>query len=520
MGYYFISIGGSGARVLEALTHLNVAGLFPNEERKCNLYTMAIDPDTGNGNLNQTKKLLNCVNNFQNVDVGVGTSLLKTPLKLADPFCWSPVIQGENLDTVIGFANFRNSPIGKLYSSLYTKKERDENLDLGFRGRPSIGAAVLAKKAVLDDFTSVQREQSWRNLIREVNSDVATHGSAQIFLAGSIFGGTGASGLPTIARLLRKAFKQNCHNGTVRIGGALLLPYFSFDPTDTEIQNQREKLFAYSDHFLTNTKAALRYYANTGGSGYDSIYFIGDEYMTPTRNFSVGASTQCNDANIVDFFAALAALHFYHEKNYADNGGNELYYIAHQNREKIQWIDLPDIKMDNDITMSVQKLFVQFTRLIFFYLRMVKPTLEKAKLGNLSRNECAWYWNHFENIDLRSNSIINFENYAEMFARWLNQIESPVGGRSVELIKRDFFRVEDNNNTINVTINDTNLFSSLDYGTSNVTIDSVINNLSRSNRGLIGKIGSYLFRNKQNNQKLGEGFGRFLRLIYDSCGVS
>ena len=40
MGYYFISIGGSGARVLESLTHLCVAGLLPNKEKQGHLYTM------------------------------------------------------------------------------------------------------------------------------------------------------------------------------------------------------------------------------------------------------------------------------------------------------------------------------------------------------------------------------------------------------------------------------------------------------------------------------------------------
>ena len=515
MGYYFISIGGSGARVLESLTHLCVAGLLPNKEKQGHLYTMAIDPDTGNGNLNKTKKLLNYVNNFHfpHIDVGEGTPLLKTPLKLADPFCWSPAPNGENLDAVIGFANFKKLPVGKLYSSLYTRNERITPLDLGFRGRPSIGAAVMAKKALVDDYTSVQKETAWLNLVKKVNSDVGENGSAQIFLAGSIFGGTGASGLPTIAGLLRKLFKDNCKNGTVRIGGALLLPYFSFEPTPGEKQ-----LFAYSDHFLTNTKAALRYYANTGGSGYDSIYFIGDSSMTPTKNFSVGASTQCNDAHIVDFFAAMAALHFYHEKNFADNGDNKLYYIAHQDIDKIQWNDLPAIKMDNGTTMSVKKIFVQFTRFIFVYLHMVKPTLARARQGDLSKNDCAWYWNHFNDVDLNSNFMSNFEDYAKMFVRWLNQVESPVGGRSVELINRDFFHVEDRD----ITINDTQLFSSLDYGISNVTIDSVMSSLAGSNKGLIGMIGRSLslFGNKKNNQNLGKGFGRFLRLLYDGCAVS
>lgn len=39
--------------------------------------------------------------------------------------------------------------------------------------------------------------------------------------------------------------------------------------------------------FLTNTKAALRYYSDTDGSGYDSMYFTvtGDEIMLPMPVF-------------------------------------------------------------------------------------------------------------------------------------------------------------------------------------------------------------------------------------------
>ena len=57
MSYYFIAIGGSGAKVLESLTHLSAAGAFPDEE---SLYVMNIDPDVGNGNLARSTKSLQC----------------------------------------------------------------------------------------------------------------------------------------------------------------------------------------------------------------------------------------------------------------------------------------------------------------------------------------------------------------------------------------------------------------------------------------------------------------------------
>ena len=50
----------------------------------------------------------------------------------------------------------------------------------------------------------------------------------RIFLVSSIFGGQGASGFPSIARLIRKILEQKGIQEGVYIGGALMLPYFKF----------------------------------------------------------------------------------------------------------------------------------------------------------------------------------------------------------------------------------------------------------------------------------------------------
>lgn len=64
MGYYFISIGGSGAKVMESLIHLCAAGAMPNKRKQKDIYMMAIDPDRSNGNLTRSNKLLNSYCHF------------------------------------------------------------------------------------------------------------------------------------------------------------------------------------------------------------------------------------------------------------------------------------------------------------------------------------------------------------------------------------------------------------------------------------------------------------------------
>ena len=498
MGYYFISIGGSGTRVLESLTHLAVAGMLPNKEKDGQLYTMAIDPDTGNGNLTRTNTLLTHVNAFKNVKVGENTPLLKTPLTLPNPFTWSPTQIGINLDRVIFYQIYKDKPIGKLYKTLYTKKERETILDEGFRGRPSIGAAVMGMKATTD----VVQNNAWANLINSVQNDVKTHGFAYIFLSGSVFGGTGAAGLPTIARILRDTFKSYCDAGKVKIGGALLLPYFEFKPTPEE----REKcgLFASSENFLTNSKAALRYYADTGGSGYDSLYFVGDDTMTPTNNFSVGAGSQRNDVHVVDFFAAMAAVHFYRGID-----GKHCYFISRNQGDRFGWQDLPDIIMSDETKISARERFGQFVRFIFAYLYIVKPVVRDLFAGGNSHAH-PWFKDYWKGkIDINSAEVRNFEQYAEQFVLWLNQVENS-SGRKVELIDPKSFKCDNDAISINP-----DFFPTLDYATSKITLNDVAAKLSR------GEGGGFPWPWPKPKKTSGseEGFGLFLRRLYDSCKI-
>ena len=52
MKYYLISIGGTGAKCLEAFVHMNAAGLMKNRGEIKIIY---VDPDASNGNLAKAK---------------------------------------------------------------------------------------------------------------------------------------------------------------------------------------------------------------------------------------------------------------------------------------------------------------------------------------------------------------------------------------------------------------------------------------------------------------------------------
>ena len=481
MGYYFISIGGSGAKVLESLTHLCAAGAMPTRDK---LNILAIDPDAGNGNLERTSTTLHNFDTFQNMGVGEDTPLFKTKVSLVDPFPWKPVDVDMTLDDLMGFQIYGSSPLGSLYQVLYTRKERATRLNEGFRGHPSIGAAVLAKRYILHE----DRHTQWTDFIQKIRGDTGGGSDVKIFLAGSVFGGTGAAGIPTISRLLRNSLKDK--KDKISIGVALILPYFSFVPT-----GDSKDLFARSENFLTNTKAALKYYAQKDNV-FNAMYFVGDSHVTQVKDFSVGASTQRNDAHIVDFYAALAAIDFFAQPV---TDTPEFKCISHGESDRFNWTDFPTLKeVTNESAgdLELRKRFVQFARFIFAYVRFVKPVLQELLEGRRQSYQYPWFVDYFSGVEINRSEIKNFEDYVESFVLWLKQLES-LPGREISLIKNSMFIAEP------AQIIRPEEFKSCDGSETDLTLHEIWYRLSES----------YSF-----NSSTG-GFGRFLRRLYEACRV-
>ncbi len=486
MGYYFISIGGSGAKIMESLTHLCVAGLLPNTAPDKKLYVMSIDPDTGNGNLARSSAALHNFEKFQNLKIGNQSSLFKTKVNIIRPFPWSPVQRDSNLDYLMSYQSHKGTPLGHLYEALYTREERETKLNEGFRGHPTIGAAVLAQKTAADRQIKNVEPEGWKDLAEKVRQDVNSGGEARIFLAGSVFGGTGAAGMPTVAKLLARTFEAADRQGKLFIGGAFVLPYFSFPP----IGDAGGQMFALSANFLPNTKAALKYYSSLDAA-YNSMYFVGEDITSPVKNFSVGAKSQQNDAHIVDFYGALAAIDFF-------QGSSDKYaYISRANKETFKWTDFPDITMDDGSKVSLKDRLGHFAKFVFAYAHLVKPVLQGLASGSLADYPYPWFVDYFQGINISDDAVKNFEEYVESFALWLQQVESGSDGRKAELIRQDIFGAEP------ARLTDSSRFSKLIYDeNSSLTMHELWYRLSE---------------HPGKDDETSDGFGRFLRALYDCC---
>ena len=153
MAFYLIGIGGTGAKCVEAIVQVAAVGLFIEEP----IRVLFVDSDVTNGNLNRA---INSLRIYQSCYGLLGDSLLwdekqqypwmKTRIKSFSPYVWSPfgnTVVNRNLSSFFNYNNFKenNPALGNFFDVLYTKDEREVPLDVGFRGRPAIGSAIMSQ---------------------------------------------------------------------------------------------------------------------------------------------------------------------------------------------------------------------------------------------------------------------------------------------------------------------------------------------------------------------------------------
>ena len=300
---FLLGVGGTGAKCVEAFARLAMCGLGPEAA-----WVGLLDQDRSNGNAGRTARVLSeyvearaALRTPGGADLGT-SALFRTAVdKPKAGWAWAPEERSStSLSTSIGYPGLPAAEQA-IAQALFSAEERQVLLDEGFRQRPALGAAVTLQGVTPD--TAV-----WQDLLGALQA--AGHGGEiRVFLAASIFGGTGASGLPTVARLLRTEIKKRRLEGRVRLGGVLMLPYFSFPPPPPGSPAGPQP---DSAAFMVQARGALEYYAQLFRSErvFDRLYVVGSDPLIPLRTYSVGGSSQANPPLLPEFTAALAAVDF------------------------------------------------------------------------------------------------------------------------------------------------------------------------------------------------------------------
>lgn len=358
---FVICIGGSGAKCFEAMIQLAAAGLYSQQQ----IEVLFVDPDEANGSMERARRSLSLYQQCQQLvggdDRQATIPWMQTPIKSYD--LWSPFADrpfNRELASFFQYNGIRsdNLSLANFFDVLYSPEERVQQLDEGFRGRPSIGAAVMSQI----DMNQLDRAP-WGSILQEIKNAAGGGNNPRVLLCGSIFGGTGASGIPTIARLLSNKFEKEGIRQSIRLGGLFLLPYFSFTVPPGANTNG---IYASADQFLLNTEAALRYYVTQASSLFDTVYLLGNEDTTQVE-FSVGKKTQQNRPHFIELYAALAARDFLLQERQ-----DALMLVARASGGVLNWDDLPESPM-------VRKSLVNAARLSYLWLSDIHGELESIR---------------------------------------------------------------------------------------------------------------------------------------------
>jgi hypothetical protein len=363
---YAIGVGGSGAKCLESTVFLHALGIFGDSR----LGVLLVDADAANGNSQRTQ--INLKNTLECYRLFKPGSELKSEFmsgKFEDYGIWNPlgdVIHSSNLSKIFNQQSLSTTsvPLAKLFDALYSPDEQEADLAVGFRGRPPIGSAVMSRLELESLPTALS--DNWQRLFNNVQTDRANGDEVSIHLFGSIFGGTGASGAPTLATLISNQLRNSSLRGGVHLNASLLLPYFSFEKPDDGDQ----KIFAETRFFALNTQAALQYLTEHSSGVFDSVYLIGNQEK---QNYSAytGGTNQQNDAHFVELYAALAINHGFEQPI----GQTQAAYISRTSQERLVWQDLPNSK-------NVKRLLAKGVRFAYsWHYNFALELVSAQKLG-------------------------------------------------------------------------------------------------------------------------------------------
>lgn len=296
---FLFGIGGTGARVIKSLTMLLASGLKISASE---VVPIIVDPHQSNDDLKRTvlalenyqaiyKALGDNRNDFFNTKITTLQNLIASDNRLGGVFSFNlKGVQNERFRDYIDYSNLDESNKA-LASLLFSEKNMETEMDIGFVGNPNIGSVVLNQFKESEEFKYFASNFDHND---------------RIFIVSSIFGGTGAAGFPLLLKNIRSAqppLPNHAFLQDAKIGALTMLPYFGVEPDEN---NRIDKAT-----FISKSKAALHYYERnvSGNDSVNALYYLGDDNTRDYTN-DPGENGQKNDAHFVEVAAALSIIDF------------------------------------------------------------------------------------------------------------------------------------------------------------------------------------------------------------------
>lgn len=386
---FVFCIGGTGLRVMKSITMLMAGGMSTNGYI---VIPVILDPHL---DLEEKKNLHSMIEKYKEIYIesvkddssrlnnlpGFFNSEIRTINDLNNQSNDTQQIAGsvEKFRNYIGLANLGADNINSfLVSTLFSTKNLENPLSVGFKGNPNIGTVVLGEMIEGADWFKSFKQHCEKG--------------DRVFIISSIFGGTGASGYPLLEKKIRMA-KNEPAVKDVLMGAVTVLPYYGLkDPAATGSDID-------SANFYTKTKAALVYYANTVKSNY--LYYVGEKNLK--QIYENDEKKQDDKANFIEVVAASALFDFL-KREKPDNQQ----YLTRAIEKDQDSLDIDSLgKGYRDIVKSVADYMI-FQHLI--------KTLPSEKYFPLNKEY------GFTSKVYSSSSFKSLETFTQMYDKWYKEL--------------------------------------------------------------------------------------------------
>ena len=269
--FVLVAIGGTGMRVAQSLVALAASGFLSDlcdEEYRLEIRLVDLDIVPGSDKI-ELEEMIRCLNEaIPSLSIIVDRQTADTRWKAkgidAMKTLVPPIDDRSTLSDLICEGNLNDSE-KMAFHALFAEDDRALVLRRGCKGRPRIGSMLWAEHF----------DQDWKNksgFWQSIFGDIGTEDELRVMFAGSVFGGTGASGTPTLAQKFIRACRLGESGNTASFANhvalTLMLPYFDVGQ-DTDVD---------SGLFSINSKLALKYYETSELlSEVEFAQFVGDD---------------------------------------------------------------------------------------------------------------------------------------------------------------------------------------------------------------------------------------------------
>ena len=277
-----IGIGGTGAKLVEAVVHLAGSGNAHDE-----IYPILIEQDEENGNKTKCIDLINKYISIKSKLEDNKTSFFKSVIKKLEvikPYNGNGGVF-ENILEYDGKDDDNNEK--KVLNCLYNNHQLSETIDAGFKKRALMGSVFFST----NDF-----KKRLNDLIDSFN--FVDIDKPDFVICGSIFGGTGASGLVETGKRLSGKNRK--------LKAIVMMPYYLIPNADDEIKD----VLVNSDSDKSATRVYFDSYQEKLSETFNELYFLG--MTNPKDNISKtsnrGGTQQKNRAHLFELIAALGII--------------------------------------------------------------------------------------------------------------------------------------------------------------------------------------------------------------------